>query len=297
MTRNFELGAVIPMLPTPFRDNLSLDERCLEQLVERVSGEYPTIALLGFGAECLQLDNTERRRVLGIARASSPATTRIIVGCTAATAAEGMLLARDADQSGADVIMIAPPLDIVTRATAAEFIEQCAQSLHSASLMVQDAPLWSGASLGSEVIAGLKSKFPHTVRYAKPEQLPFGNDVHALTDIEDLAVYTGLGGTSFLDGLALGAAGVIPFIESSRMLSSIATEYPGDGAIQAYQSLLPLLTFQMQTLGHAIYTSKLILGWIGFDLSPATRIPIEPPCTAAVDLLRHHAKTAGILVS
>lgn len=53
------------MIPTPFDEALAVNMDALRALVEFASERFSSIAILGFGAECLQLSDDERRAVTG----------------------------------------------------------------------------------------------------------------------------------------------------------------------------------------------------------------------------------------
>lgn len=289
-----DLGVVIPMIPTPFTEALAVDMDGLRSLVEFASERFSAIAILGFGAECQQLSDEERRVVAAVVCSQSGSQTRVVVGCTAPTTTATLELVREAADSGASVVMVAPPLDVNSTDSALAFLESCIKHSGASALMVQDAPAWSGTELGADLVRDLARAYPAVVQFAKPEVLPFVDTVAALTMEPGLSVYTGLAGTGLLDGLVLGARGSMPFLDVATAVQRVAELWLIDqiAARSEFERLQPLLVFEMQTLAHAALCSKILLSWQGLPILPILRLPTPPPGPAFYRLLRAHASRA-----
>lgn len=216
------------------------------------------------------------------------------MGCTAPTSAATLEFVGEAAEVGASVVMVAPPLDVDSHDSALEFLESCITDCGDLALMVQDAPAWSGMELGAGTVLGLAREHPAVVQFAKPEALPFAEAVAALTAEPGLSVYTGLAGTSLLDGLTLGARGSIPFLDAAAALQQVAELWPIDpiSAQSEFERVQPLLGFEMQTLAHAVLCSKFLLGAQGLPILPVMRMPPPPSGPAFHRLLRAHASRA-----
>jgi dihydrodipicolinate synthase/N-acetylneuraminate lyase len=284
------------MIPTPFTEALAVDMDGLRALVDFATERFSSIAILGFGAECLQLSDEERRAVTAAVCARVDSGTRVVVGCTALTSASTLELVRDAADAGASVLMVAPPLDVLSQDAALAFLELCVAYCGDSALMVQDAPAWSGAELGAAAVRALARAHADVVKFAKPEALPFADTVAALTAEPGLSVYTGLAGTSLLDGLALGARGSIPFLDAGAALQQVAELWLVDplAAQSAFERLQPLLGFEMQTLAHAVLCSKLLLIAQGLPILPVLRMTTPPSGPSFYRLLRAHASRASL---
>lgn len=290
------LGAVVPMLPTAFHLTGEIDTKATIDMVERASDEHPTIAINGFGSECLYLTVSERQRVLELTSRHKRAETALVVGASARTRSDTQTLVKQAADGGADVIMLAPPVEVASTHEAIDFMHRAVEWAGASALMVQDAPQWSGAPLGASSIQRLALLHPDCIRYVKPEDLPYPDSIAALSSGSDLAVYSGLGGSSFEDARRLGAEGVIPFLDAGAALQRYSRIEDVVAAEHAFRQILPLLVFEMQTLEFAIACAKTVLGWSGYRITPATRVEGPPLSARALDTLRFHAERAGVVV-
>jgi dihydrodipicolinate synthase/N-acetylneuraminate lyase len=283
------------MLPTAFDISGEVDASATIDMVERASDEHATIAVSGFGSECLHLTVAERQLILKLAGRHKRAGTALVVGASARTRSDSQTLVKQAADGGADVIMLAPPVEVASTDEAIDFMHRAVEWAGASALMVQDAPQWSGAPLGAAGIKRLALLHPDCICYVKPEDLPYPDSIAALSSGSDLVVYSGLGGSSFEDARRLGAEGVIPLLDSSAALQRYSRIEDVVAAEHAFRQILPFLVFEMQTLEFAITCAKTVLGWSGYQISPATRVE-GPPLSARVrDTLRLHADRAGVI--
>ena len=102
------LRGAIPMLPTPFDVNGQIDISALIELV-RWHRASDSLAILGFGSECLTLGPHERALVQDAVVDTMPEGQLLLVGCTARTESESVELVSRAAEAGAHAVMVAPP--------------------------------------------------------------------------------------------------------------------------------------------------------------------------------------------
>src|SRR5262245_44788114 len=68
MARSAAIRGVLPLVPTPFRDDDEIDEGSLRHLIDHyVDAGAHGLTLLGVASEVLKLDDSERRKVMRIA--------------------------------------------------------------------------------------------------------------------------------------------------------------------------------------------------------------------------------------
>mgnify|MGYP003417093694 CR=1 FL=1 len=128
-----------------------------------------------------------------------------------------------------------------------------------------------------------------------PASGPFGVDPSmAMLTVYLLGMLAGLGGCNYLDALDLGATGVIPFPESASALDRVA-DSSGDTRRALFEPLLPLLSFQIQTLEHAVLCSKMLLAERGVAIGPSMRMSAPKFGDRSRDVLINHAVRAGIV--
>lgn len=282
----------IPLLPTAFTPDGSLDEAGIAALIDSVLG-FRAFAVLGFGSECLQLRAEERMLVAALA-AARRSDQGLIIGCTAIGEDESCRLVEHAAGVGADAVMVAPPRELTRSGTVGEFYERVIGLLGEAALVVQDAPQWAGRAAGAGLVVRLHEEHPSVVRYVKPEAVPSTELMAELGGRPGLGMLAGLGGSNYPDALDLGATGVIPFPEAASELDRVA-DASGDARRAVFESLLPLLSFQIQTLEHAILCSKLLLAQRGVPIGPSMRAPAPPFGDRSRAVLLAHAVRAGIV--
>lgn len=286
---------VVPMLPTAFDLSGEVDASATIDMLERASDEHSTIAISGFGSECLCLTVAERQFILKLAGRHKRAGTALVVGASARTRSDTQTLVKQAADGGADVIMLAPPVEVASTDEAIDFMHRAVEWAGASALMVQDAPQWSGAPLSAAGIKRLALLHPDCIRYVKPEDLPYPDSIVTLSSGSDVAVYSGLGGSSFEDARRLGAEGVIPFLDASAALQRYSRIEDVVVAEHAFRQILPFLVFEMQTLEFAIACAKTVLGWSGYQITPKTRVEVPPLSVRTRDALRLHAQRAGVV--
>lgn len=282
----------IPMLPTAFEPDGTLHEAGIAALIDSVH-RFDAFAVLGFGSECLQLTIEERIRVAAMA-ASRRADQGLVVGCTATGEDESCSLIAHAASVGADAVMVAPPREFTRSGSVSAFYERVIGLVGEAALVVQDAPQWASREVGARLVVQLHEEHPSVVRYVKPEAVPYTELMAELGNRSGLGMLAGLGGSNYLDALDLGATGVIPFPEAASALDRVA-DASGDTRRALFEPLLPLLSFQIQTLEHAVLCSKLLLAERGVAIGPSMRMPAPKFGDRSRDVLINHAVRAGIV--
>ncbi|WP_341953583.1 dihydrodipicolinate synthase family protein [Salinibacterium sp. TMP30] len=290
-----QLHGVVPMLPTPFASDGSVDFAGCESLAN-FAEKHPAVALLGFGAECLTLTTEERLAVLRFFASARSAGRHIVAGCTAKTESEALRLVESANELGIHAVMVATPQQLELSEDAEHFFRRVIERLDETTLMVQDAPQWAGSPLGAETVRRLHTEFPEILRYAKPETVPYIDLMAELVRIPSLSVFAGLGGAGLLEALTLGATGVIPFSEAGVELARIF-ELPEQERGGRFADFLPLISFQFQSLEFAVQTSKALLGAQGVAITEMMRLPIRPMSDISRKFLLEHARRAHVLPS
>ncbi|HSV80271.1 MAG TPA: dihydrodipicolinate synthase family protein [Ramlibacter sp.] len=95
----------------PLREDGSIDEAALASHVSAVARADGMRGLLvnGHAGENFMLDRTEKRRVVEIARAACPEGTVLVCGINAEGSQEARQHVRDAEEVGADAVLVFPP--------------------------------------------------------------------------------------------------------------------------------------------------------------------------------------------
>lgn len=105
------IGA-FPALPIPLHDDKTLDLEGLGAIIDRVlSRGVPGVSLLGGGGEAVYLTGEERQRVVGFAAERIGRRALLLAGVVELPTAVAAYEAIRFRELGADVLLVAPPLD------------------------------------------------------------------------------------------------------------------------------------------------------------------------------------------
>src|SRR4029079_4294590 len=105
-----QLRGVWNIVPTPFREDASLDEDGVRTMVEFVIGtRVDGMTVLGVMGEVGRLSDEERRRVIELTVSHVAGRLPICGGVSHASTDRSVALAREAEALGAQSVMLAPP--------------------------------------------------------------------------------------------------------------------------------------------------------------------------------------------
>ena len=235
-----ELRGIFPIVATPYDEKGSLDEEALRGLVNHLIAEGTHgLAPCGGSSEARALTREERYRMGDVVMDEVAGRVPVIVGVSAASTEESVILARHASASEADAVFATLPygsaLDdeelIWSHYTAIAEAIDC-------YLMVQEV----GEGMPLRVLAELADELD-SFRYVKEEAHHTGHRITRLLGMTDrLAILSG--GMTILDDLARGAVGAIPGscgVGAYSRIFDLYTEGCRDEARREYHRILPLL--------------------------------------------------------
>lgn len=246
---NKALGGVLPIVATPFRTDGSPDERDLEQVVEFiVTAGADGLVFPGVASEFETLQPGERRRLVEVVARANRGRVPLVVGVSAATAAESAAYAEQARQLGAAAVMAMAPSSMKGDMNAIENFYRTVAAAGVPVMLQNQAPP-TGCALTMEQVAALIERVPG-IPYVKEEVMPCGQRIGALLALRPkgmLAVFGGAGGRYITDELARGAAGTMPACELVDLhVRQFKAHRQGDAAEvrRLFNRMLPLLNFQ-----------------------------------------------------
>lgn len=106
------LMGVFPALPVPLHDDKTLDLEGLGRIIDRVIDRgVPGISVLGGGGEAVYLTGEERQQVVGFAAERIARRALLFAGVVELPTAVAVYEATRFRELGADVLLVAPPLD------------------------------------------------------------------------------------------------------------------------------------------------------------------------------------------
>ena len=272
------LQGIVPMLPTPFGADGTVDERSLRRLVDdQLGAGADGLAILGLAGEGIFQSVEERQRVAEIVAEASGGLP-LLVGCTADTTKEAVRLAAHAADLGAAAVMVAPPrAKGWTALELAVHYRAVALQVPACEVMVQDAPGFIGVEVGVDLVLQLEAELEN-VRSFKVEALPFWEHASRARQAAGrrLRLFGGHGGLYLLDCFDVEAEGLIPGTSVTPALARAwRANAAGDreGAEAEYRRILPFLVYQGQSLGLIIGSAKALLAARGVITSDAVRHP------------------------
>jgi len=276
------LTGVVPVVPTVFRDDESVDldgtVRVVDYLLDsRVDG----LCLLANYAEQFALTDAERDQLARALLEHVAGRVPVIVTTSHYSARVAAARSRAARDMGAAMVMLMPPFFGATITAAGpaviEYFRQVADTA-DIPIMVQDAPL-SPTPLPVSLLIDLVHQVPQ-VQYAKIEVPQAADKLHALVSALGDRLpgpFDGEESVTLIPDLDAGAKGTMPSSMVPAELGQIVRGYlAGDrtGAVSAWEALLPLIHFENRQCG--LRAQKILLAEGGIIASDRTRAPFGP---------------------
>ena len=276
------LTGVVPVVPTVFRDDESVDldgtVRVVDYLLDsRVDG----LCLLANYAEQFALTDAERDQLARALLEHVAGRVPVIVTTSHYSARVAAARSRAARDMGAAMVMLMPPFFGATITAAGpaviEYFRQVADTA-DIPIMVQDAPL-SPTPLPVSLLIDLVRAVPQ-VRYAKIEVPQAADKLHALAGALGDSLpgpFDGEESVTLIPDLDAGAKGTMPSSMVPAELGQIVRDYlAGDraGAVAAWEDLLPLIHFENRQCG--LRAQKILLAEGGVIACDRTRAPFAP---------------------
>jgi 4-hydroxy-tetrahydrodipicolinate synthase len=245
-----QLRGVWNIVPTPFRDDSSLDEDSIGSLVEFLVGtRVDGITVLGVMGEFGRLSDEERRRVIELTVASAAGRLPICAGVSHAATDRSVAFAREAEALGAHSVMLAPPALAKPNDDAVRAHYAAVAGAITIPIVVQDHPASSNVWMSTRVLGEIAAASP-LCRVIKLEEEPSPPKIRRLLAASpDAVVLGGLGGIMLLEELRAGASGTMTGFGYPDVLVDIVGRWFGgdvDGARAAFHRVLPLVRFENQ---------------------------------------------------
>jgi 4-hydroxy-tetrahydrodipicolinate synthase len=239
---------VFTICPTPFTDDLRVDEGSIATLVEfQIAAGVTGLAILGFLGEAHKLSNAERTQVIETFVRCAGHRVPVWVGVRALGIAGAIEQAQQAEVLGAAAVFAAP-LDGASDALLFEYYRQLAAAV-SIPVVIHDFPDSFGTEIRAEVVARLgREGGVHMIKMEEPPVTP------KISHILDLAqgtvkVFGGLGGVYFLEELQRGAVGTMTGFAFPEILVAIYDSFAAGDTVAAaaiFDRYCPLIRYEFQ---------------------------------------------------
>lgn len=245
------LKGVYPIVVTPFHDDGSIDYDSLDRLVEHLLDQGAHgLGLFGNASEGYTLLASERMEMLKriVTRVNGRVPLVVSSGHTGTDAA--VQLSREAEDRGANALMVLPPYFLKPDGEGIFFYFQRISDAVKIPIMVQDAPLMSQVPMPVPLLARMAKEIAQ-VKAAKVEAPPTASKTGALAKAVNsgFAIFGGLNGQFLIEELDRGAVGTMPSSDLTwvyvRVMEEIAAGRKTD-AWRLFSAALPLIRFELQ---------------------------------------------------
>jgi 2-keto-3-deoxy-L-arabinonate dehydratase len=239
---------MMPILPTAITESGDMDETSERRLVEYcIKCGAVAIGHLGGASEFSKVADDDRRTLIKILVDQVEGRVPVFIGATAPATRAAVSYAKEAEDLGADMLMVGIPYTFPP--TAAEVFDYYAAISDAVSLpiMVQDTPN-SNAILTVDYIWNMYTQLEN-IHYVKAEGTGFLTKTKALMERFEgkMGVIGGAGGLDMIHLLRIGVTSFITGTEALDLHASVVHAYlDGDKEVAAniyYNRLLPYLMF------------------------------------------------------
>jgi 4-hydroxy-tetrahydrodipicolinate synthase len=250
-TAAFEISGVIPILPTPFNNDESLDESGYETILgfAKKAG-CKTVGLPAFGSEFYKLSPGERSRILETVFELGTGLD-IIVQCNHTSPAVVKTLVAEAEKLGASAINSALPRALpVSDQHLFDFASAVCSST-GLPVIIQDYNP-GGPVIGFDFAMRLSDTFDNFqyIKYEVPGIGPLISDLLEATGGK-VKVISGWGGSYMLEQVPAGIAGIMPGIPLADFFIEIWSKAASgrmEESMKMFSAISPYLSFSLQNL-------------------------------------------------
>ena len=263
MTEN-ELFGVVPIVPTPFREDEEIDEDALRRLIDfAIAGGIKAVCLPAYASEFYKLSDDEKLRVVKIAVEHAAGRIKIVAQSNSPSLKIAIRLAQANVKAGADVISLAVPRIFgLPEDSIREYLSGFLQSIPTTPVLIQDFNP-GGSSISVGFIKALMEKHSN-FKYLKLEEplcAPKFADIIKTTGGK-VGLFEGWGGLYMLELTPLGIAGVMPGLAVADILQKVFVlrkEGKDDEAFDLFEKVMPQIFFSLQNMELFHYAEKELL--------------------------------------
>lgn len=250
-------AGVYAILATPFTDTGSIDFPGIDRLVDfELAAGVHGLTILGILGEAHKLIEDERNRIVEAIVRRVAGRVSVVVGTSAPATDLAIRYSRQAQDLGADALMVAPPTNLRNLDAVREYYRR----VHDATalpLVVQDEPVFSGVVMPAAFLASVTDALPRA-RSIKLEELPSPLKVTQVLAAarQSVAVFGGMGGVYFYEELLRGAVGTMTGFAFPEVLVAVYAAFATGNhahAREMFYRYLPIIRYEGQpVIGLAI---------------------------------------------
>ena len=259
----FVVDGIIPIIPTPFHEDETVDCRSLRVLIEfaRTAGAC-AVCLPAYASEFYKLSETERRLVVEEAVAQAAGRIPVIGQVNYPSARQAVETAISLQKTGVSAIAAAVPRMFgMAEKDLYRYFEQLLAAI-KIPLIIQDFNP-GGPTLSPNFILNLHRAHPH-FRYVKLEDPLMGTKVRAIREAtnNEVGVIEGWGGMYMMELIPAGICGVMPGLGLTDLLARVfqlVRQGRRDQAYPIFQGVLPQIVFCLQHMELFHHAEKMLL--------------------------------------
>lgn len=261
---NEVLFGSVPIIPTPFTADESIDEAALRDLIEfAISSGLQAVCLPAYASEFYKLTDDEKLLVVKIAVEQSAGRLQIVAQSNHPSLKVAIGLAKANIAAGANIISLAiPRIFILPEAAIKEYLSEFFAAIPDTPVLVQDFNP-GGSSISVSLINELRLQ--HTnFKYLKLEEplcAPKFEEIITVTE-GTIGVFEGWGGLYLLELIPVGIAGVMPGLAVSDILQKIfflRKKGEDTKAFELFERVMPQIFFSLQNMELFHYAEKELL--------------------------------------
>ena len=286
------LRGVVPVVPTPFGPDESIDTESLASVVDWIAGqELAGMCLPAYGSEFYKLTEAERDQVVSVAVEATGGRVPVVAQANHVSSRAAAELARRYTGMGADVISFAIPRQFGS--SDADIVDYCAAvaAATPCPVLIQDFNP-GGPTMGAALVSALHDRCGN-FRFVKLEDPMMVDRLIAIRSVTAgrIGILEGWGGLYMLEGVAAGIDGIMPGAAIADLLDSVfaaAESQSWERAHDLFGALLPYISFSLQDFELFLQMEKRTLMRRGLIASPAVRALTRTPSAAVsahIDLL------------
>ena len=280
------LRGVVPVVPTPFGPDESIDIESLALVVDWIADRgLAGMCLPAYGSEFYKLTEAEHHQVVQVAVETNRGRVPVVAQANHVSSRVAAELARRYSDMGADVISFAIPRQFGS--SDADIIEYCAAvaTATPGPILIQDFNP-GGPTIGAALVTEILDRCDN-FRFIKLEDPMMVDRLIAIRSATAgrVGILEGWGGLYMLEGLAAGIDGIMPGAAVADLLNSVfgASESQSrERAHDLFGSLLPYIGFGLQDFELFLQIEKRTLARRGLIASPTVRALSHTPSPAVL---------------
>jgi 4-hydroxy-tetrahydrodipicolinate synthase len=289
MSKN--LYGAVPIIPTPFNDDESIDEDALRSLIDfAIASGLQAVCLPAYASEFYKLTDAERLLVVKIAVGHAAGRLQIVAQSNHPSLKVAIQLAKANIENGADVISLAVPrIFSLPESSTKAYLSGFFSSIPHTPVLIQDFNP-GGASISVGLIDELRLAHPN-FKYLKLEEPLCAPKFEAIIKATNgqVQVFEGWGGLYLLELVPVGIGGVMPGLAVADILQKIFTlrkNEDNDQAFGLFEKVMPQIFFSLQNMELFHYAEKELLIARGVLRNSISRKAAYIPDASSVSYIR-----------